>query len=52
MPIKRCGGGCGGFERGRARGHNDTENKKGPPFGEPFLILRMGHQESKRGFNT
>jgi hypothetical protein len=25
----------------RVRGHNDTENKKGPPFGEPFLILRM-----------
>lgn len=31
MPIKRCGGGCGGFERVRVRvrGHNDTENKKG-----------------------
>lgn len=27
MPIKRCGGGCGGFERGEG-GHNGTENKK------------------------
>jgi len=27
---------------------NDGTNKKGPPFGEPFLILRMvRHQESK-----
>ncbi|MCO1623218.1 hypothetical protein, partial [Pseudomonas putida] len=28
------------------------ENKKGPPFGEPFLILRMvRHQESKHLIN-
>lgn len=28
-------------------GHNDTENKKGPPFGVPFLILRMGTKSRK-----
>ena len=34
--------------RSRLMWLGDPENKKGPPFGEPFLILRMvRHQESK-----
>lgn len=44
MPIKRCGGGCGGFERGEG-GHNGTENKKAHLSVSIFDTAR--HQESK-----
>ena len=42
----------GWFEIGRDAGIAVQRSKKGPPFGEHFLILRMGHQESNTLITT